>query len=69
MIVIVVDPDLLDVDAHHPLDAAPATIPHGKTSAVTATEIMIAIAEGTEIGLEALNTGKVVTLVEDEWKF
>lgn len=62
MIVIVVDLDLLVVAVHHPLDAAPVTIPHGKKSAVIATETMIAIAEGTETDLEALNTGTVTAM-------
>lgn len=64
MIVTVVDLDLLVVAVHHPLDAAPATIPHGKRSAAIATETMIVIAEGTETDLEALNTGKVVKLIK-----
>lgn len=58
------DLDLLVVAVHHPLDAAPATIPHGKRSAAIATETMIVIAEGTETDLEALNTGKVVKLIK-----
>lgn len=64
MIVIVVDLDLLVVAVHHPLDAAPVTIPHGKKSAVIATETMIAIAEGTETDPAALNTGKVVKFIK-----
>jgi hypothetical protein len=59
---IVVDLDLLVADDHPPPVAALVIIPHGKTSVGTAIEIMIAIAEGTEIVLEALNTGRLLDL-------
>ena len=57
--VIAADPDLLAADGHHPLDAVLVTTPHGKTSVAIATEITIAIAEGTVTALEVPSTGRL----------
>lgn len=59
MTVTAADLDPLAVDDHPPLDAVLVTIPQGKKSVATATEIMIAIADGIVTALEVPSTGRL----------